>query len=127
MEVNSLGKNLGVANVKTMASEFKGKKLLGKLWVVFSIPFVAFSLWQMVEREFYHRGVQNGSKRAAELIYSDIIAKANNQECKTIFVEQSGRKVDLINIKCLQIKGKPQTKASVAQSKKTRSGKNRVN
>ena len=31
-------------------------------------------------------------KGAAEVIYRDIIVKASNQECKTIFVEQEGRK-----------------------------------
>ena len=106
---------------------FRGWKLAQKLWILFSIPFIGFSLWKTVEENFYLRGVQEGSKRAAEVIYRDIIVKASNQECKTIFVEQKGRKVDLINIDCLRRKENSKPDGSLAKSGQKKRPKGRVN
>ena len=102
----------------------KGMRSVSGWWAIFSIPFVVFTLWGQVEKGFYRQGLQLGSKKAAEIIYQDIIAKAKNRECKTIFVEQAGRRVDLINVQCLHlIKDKSKAKGSLADSNKKKTEK----
>ena len=81
----------------------KGMKSVNRWWAIFSIPFVLFTLWNKVEQGLYKQGIHVGSRKAAKMIYQDIITKAKNRECKTIFVEQAGDKVDLINIQCLHL------------------------
>ena len=39
-------------------------------------------------------------------IYNDIINKSANQDCNTVFIQYEGRRVDLINVQCLQILNK---------------------
>ena len=72
-------------------------------WIFFSVPFVLFALWQSLEQNFYERGIQNGTQRASDVIYSNIIDKAANTDCKSIFVEHAGRRVDLVNVQCLRV------------------------
>ena len=72
-------------------------------WILFSVPFVLFVLWQSLEQNVYQRGVQNGSQRASDVIYSNIIDKAANTDCKSIYVEHAGRRVDLVNVQCLRV------------------------
>ena len=72
-------------------------------WIFFSVPFVLFALWQSLEQNFYERGIQNGTQRASDVIYSNIIDKAANTDCKSIYVEHAGRRVDLVNVQCLRV------------------------
>ena len=72
-------------------------------WIFFSVPFVLFALWQSLEQNFYERGIQSGTQRASDVIYSNIIDKAANQDCKSIYVEHAGRRVDLVNVRCLRV------------------------
>ena len=72
-------------------------------WIFFSVPFVLFALWQSLEQNFYERGIQSGTQRASDVIYSNIIDKAANTDCKSIFVEHAGRRVDLVNVQCLRV------------------------
>lgn len=112
---------------RSLKQFFSREGLFLRVWLIFSIPFVFFTLWARVEQGFYQQGLRVGSKRAAQIIYNDIIAKANNQECKTIFVEQSGQKVDMINVNCLRQKAAAKDDKSVADSKKTHKIKGSVN
>ena len=89
---------------KGLRSFFGSERRLQNIWVLFSVPFVLFSLWARIEQGFYKKGIREGARRTAKVIYSDIILKASNQECKTIFVEQAGRKVDMVNVDCLRKK-----------------------
>jgi len=50
----------------------------------------------------YQSGLQSGASNASAQIYTDIINKAANDECNTVFVQFDGRRVDLINVVCLQ-------------------------
>ena len=90
-------------NISGIVDGFKGKRLFVKLWFIFSVPFIVYVLWQSLQETQFARGVQIGSERASELIYNDIINKAANETCNSIFVERSGRRVDLINVQCLNI------------------------
>ena len=112
---------------RSLRNFFTRDGLPTRVWLIFSIPFIFFTLWTRVEHGFYQEGLRVGSKRAAQIIYDDIIAKANNQECKTIFVEQSGRKVDMINVNCLRQKTAKGKNTSMANSKKNHKIKERVN
>ena len=38
-----------------LSEGLRGWKLAQKLWIIFSIPFVMFSLWKTVEENFYLR------------------------------------------------------------------------
>ena len=50
----------------------------------------------------YESGLRTGAQDASAQIYTDIINKAANEECNTVFVQFEGRRVDLINVICLQ-------------------------
>ncbi len=62
--------------------------LLLLAWALFSIPLIAFLLWSDLQKNFYEKRVQEGSLVTAKHLYADIIKKANNAECNTIYVEQ---------------------------------------
>ena len=129
MERKEIGDHLDCVRdvkAKDLFRYFKGRNLLLTLWILFSIPFVLFSLWTRVEQKFYKKGIQVGSLETAKIIYKDIIVKAKNKECKTIFVEQEGDKVDLINVACLRRTGEANVKPkdNVAKSaEKKKKGK----
>lgn len=72
-------------------------------WCVFSVPFVAYAGWSYMEGQVYQAGLQNGGADAANTIYKDIIAKAANEECNTIFVTHENQRVDLVNVRCLEL------------------------
>ncbi len=76
--------------------------MAGRIWIVISIPFVAIFLWQSLEQDFYRRGIDMGVKKTKEVIYADLIKKASNSECNSIFVQQEEQRVDLISLTCLK-------------------------
>ena len=132
METRNLSEDLKSRNwnLGQLSQFFKRGAVLQKTWILFSIPFVLFTLWTRVEQGFYDQGVQVGSRRVGAVIYKDIITKARNQACRTIFVEHEGSKVDLINVDCLRKIAKEETDASVAQaakSSKRKTAKGKVN
>ncbi|MCW8889462.1 MAG: hypothetical protein OQL20_02235 [Sedimenticola sp.] len=73
------------------------------LWAIISAPLLGYLLWSDLQENYFEKGVTEGSQITAQRLYADIIAKANNAECNTIFVEQENTRVDLINIRCLQV------------------------
>jgi len=72
-------------------------------WTVISVPFVIYQLWSNLEKDYYRRGVDEGRRTTAELLYRDIIEKASNAQCHSIFVKQGDTRVDLINVRCLRV------------------------
>ena len=98
-----------------IVESFTGKRLFVKLWFIFSVPFVVYVLWQHLEETQFTKGIQVGSERASDLIYNDIINKAANEACNSIFVERGSRRVDLINIQCLNISDNSEQNTNTAE------------
>lgn len=77
------------------------------LWVPVSLVIFGVIGWNYMEssvyRSAYQAGVETGAREASAQIYTDIINKSGNQECNTVFIQYEGRRVDLINVQCLQI------------------------
>ena len=48
------------------------------------------------------QALERGANQASGQIYNDIINKAANDQCNTVFIQFDGRRVDLINVQCLQ-------------------------
>ena len=88
----------------------------------FVLSFLAFILigWSFLSSTVYQSGFQTGvqsgleqgaergATQASAQIYTDIINKAANDECNTVFIQYDGRRVDLINVQCLQALAEPQ-------------------
>ena len=82
----------------------------------FVVSLLAFILigWSFLQNSVYQSGLQagvdrgvqsgieQGATQASAQIYTDIINKAANDECNTVFIQYDGRRVDLINVQCLQ-------------------------
>jgi len=73
------------------------------VWCLFSVPFVGYMGWSYLQEQVYQAGVQDGAVNASNTIYKDIIAKAANEQCNTIFVKHENQRVDLVNVRCLEI------------------------
>ena len=67
----------------------------------------------------YESGLRTGASNASAQIYTDIINKAANDECNTVFVQFDGRRVDLINVVCLQRLQQQLQQQSVPQASPT--------
>ena len=71
-------------------------------WFIVSLLAFLFIGWHFLNQTVYRAGLQSGASNASAQIYSDIITKATNENCNTVFVQYGGRRVDLVNILCLQ-------------------------
>ena len=71
-------------------------------WFVVSLLAFVLIGWNYLQGTVYQSGLQSGASNASAQIYTDIINKAANDECNTVFVQFDGRRVDLINVVCLQ-------------------------
>lgn len=71
-------------------------------WFVVSLLALLLIGWNYLQGTVYQSGLQSGASNASAQIYNDIINKAANDECNTVFVQFDGRRVDLINVVCLQ-------------------------
>lgn len=85
---------------------FGAKKNLSTILLTawFVVSLLAFLLigWNFLQGSVYESGLRTGASNASSQIYTDIINKAANDECNTVFVQFDGRRVDLINVVCLQ-------------------------
>ena len=85
---------------------FGAKKNLSTILLTawFVVSLLAFLLigWNFLQGSVYESGLRTGASNASAQIYTDIINKAANDECNTVFVQFDGRRVDLINVVCLQ-------------------------
>ncbi|MCP4269370.1 MAG: hypothetical protein GY777_28000 [Candidatus Brocadiaceae bacterium] len=77
------------------------------IWAAISIPLLGYILWSDLQENYFDRGIRQGSQITAQRLYTDIIKKANNADCNTIYVEQDNSRVDLINIRCLRVVSVP--------------------
>jgi len=91
-----------IENAKTFGNGMKISTLLLTIW--FGVSLIIFCLlsWNYLQGSVYESGLRTGAQDASAQIYTDIINKAANEECNTVFVQFEGRRVDLINVICLQ-------------------------
>ncbi|MGC6485885.1 MAG: hypothetical protein ACON4P_09480 [Candidatus Puniceispirillales bacterium] len=77
------------------------------IWFPVSLLIFAVIGWNYLEGSVrtsaYSAGLEKGAVEASGQIYNDIINKSANQDCNTVFIQYDGRRVDLINVQCLQI------------------------
>lgn len=66
-------------------------------WLVFSIIYVALSLWQTGLMASYRLGEQNGARS----VITQTIAQAQ-KGCETFSIFNESARVDLVNVACLQ-------------------------
>ena len=87
----------------------------------FVVSLLAFLLigWNFLQGSVYESGLRTGASNASAQIYTDIINKAANDECNTVFVQFDGRRVDLINVVCLQRLQQQLQQQSVPQASPT--------
>ena len=75
-------------------------------WFVISLMAFLLIGWSYLQNNVYDSGlrlgIERGAGQASAQIYNDIINKAANDECNTVFIQYDGRRVDLINVQCLQ-------------------------
>jgi len=80
-------------------------------WFVISLMAFLLIGWSFLQNSVYDSGLRSGIERgagqASAQIYNDIINKAANNECNTVFIQYDGRRVDLINVQCLQTLSAP--------------------
>jgi len=96
--------------------------LTGILTVWAIISGIGFALigWNYLEETVFQNGVNNGfqsglqegAAAASGQIYTDIINKSANNDCNTVFVQYEGRRVDLINVQCLEVQNPAATGAA---------------
>jgi hypothetical protein len=90
---------------KTGARKFRFPDFTIFLWGWFFISLILLMViaWNYLQNSVYDQGVRTGAQNTAAQIYTDMINKAANDQCNTIFVQYENRRVDLINVRCLQI------------------------
>ena len=102
---------------------FGAKKNLSTILLTawFVVSLLAFLLigWTFLQGSVYESGLRTGASNASAQIYTDIINKAANDECNTVFVQFDGRRVDLINVVCLQRLQQQLQQQSVPQASPT--------
>ena len=80
-------------------------------WFVVSLMGFLLIGWSYLQNNVYDSGLRTGIERgagqASAQIYNDIINKAANDQCNTVFIQYDGRRVDLINVQCLQTLSAP--------------------
>ena len=90
------------------------------VWAIISAVGFALIGWNHLEDTVFQNGVNNGFQNglkegaaaASGQIYTDIINKSANNECNTVFVQYEGRRVDLINVQCLEVQDPTATGAT---------------
>ena len=72
-------------------------------WFFLSLILLMVIAWNYLQDQVYAQGLRTGAQNTSAQIYTDMINKAANDNCNTIFVQYENRRVDLINVRCLQI------------------------
>ena len=90
-------------------------------WFVLSLMGFLLIGWSYLQNSVYDSGLRSGLERgagqASAQIYNDIINKAANDECNTVFIQYDGRRVDLINVQCLQTLSAPADEGAVDENR----------
>ncbi len=90
------------------------KTTLLTLWAVFSFVYISYNIYN----NFRTQVLQNAYMTGKSDTVNALIEQASNKECKTFNVYSGEKKVDLINVSCLQQNTKePNIQAPVAPQK----------
>ena len=77
------------------------------VWFVLTVVLFGVLGWNYLQNTIYtnayQEGVKIGATEASGQIYTDIINKSANKDCNTVFIQYDNRRVDLINVQCLEI------------------------
>ena len=112
-ETTDMASEIEKISSETNAKKSAGGKLSGRfqlpnfnifLWGWFFVSLILLSViaWNYLQERVYDQGLRTGAQNAAGQIYTDMINKAANGNCNTIFVQYENRRVDLVNVRCLQ-------------------------
>lgn len=93
-----------IANAGKQRGKFQMPNLNIFLWGWFFLSLILLMViaWNYLQEQVYAQGVRTGAQNTSAQIYTDMINKAANDNCNTIFVQYENRRVDLINVRCLQ-------------------------
>ncbi|MCH1515308.1 MAG: hypothetical protein L7U52_01225 [Alphaproteobacteria bacterium] len=84
-------------------------------WFFLSLILLILIAWNYLQEQVYSQGLRTGAQNTSAQIYTDMINKAANGNCNTIFVQYENRRVDLINVRCLQSLNQDGAAATTAQ------------
>lgn len=79
-------------------STFNWKTTLLVIWAIFSVVYISYSIFD----NFKNGVLQNAYITGQNNTVSSLIDQASNKECKPFNVYAGDKKVDLINVACLQ-------------------------
>ena len=105
-EIEKMSSDIG--SEKPKAVKQRGKFQMPNLniflwgWFFLSLILLMVIAWNYLQEQVYAQGVRTGAQNTSAQIYTDMINKAANDNCNTIFVQYENRRVDLINVRCLQ-------------------------
>ena len=81
--------------------DWSAGNVLNLIWLLLSIPFVLYALYQFGLSASYNAGMQAGGQQGIVKAYTDVFQVANNKECAPFPITLGQNKVDLINVACL--------------------------
>lgn len=87
--------------------EFTPMTLFLGVWFVLTLVLFGVLGWNHIQNAVYTSAYQDGVKRGASeasaQIYTDIINKSANEACNTVYIQYDNRRVDLVNVQCLNV------------------------
>lgn len=115
-----------------LRQDFNLTKAILSVWAVVSVLGFLLIGWNYLENAVYDNGVKAGFQEGADAgyqqglnegatrtsgqIYNEIINKSGDGQCNTVFVQYEGRRVDLVNVQCLQVQQPDANDAEVPNS-----------
>ena len=81
-----------------ISAYFNWKTILLTLWVIFSFAYISYNMFD----NFRNQVLQNAYMTGKAETVNALITQAENKECKPFNVYIENKKVDLINVACLQ-------------------------
>ncbi len=79
-------------------SNISWKNVLLGFWVIFSFVYISYNIFD----NFRNGVLQNAYVAGQNNTINSLIEQASNKECKPFNVYSGDKKVDLINVACLQ-------------------------
>lgn len=81
-----------------MKIKYSFKQILVFLWIIISVLYILFDLYQGVVVSMYNKGYLDS--QAATI--AKLIQNAQNEQCEPVSVSNDQDTVNLINVQCLQ-------------------------
>lgn len=103
-EIDQIRENMSSeikSNAPKAAPRLSGLNKFLAGWSIISAIVLSVIAWNFLQTSVYDAGLKSGAQSAAAQIYTDMINKAANDKCNTVFVQYENRRVDLINVRCL--------------------------